>query len=192
MIQKVYLFLAEVFSKQTFMFGWPFFWRWFIVVNIPFIITKTLSTMIRLAPHPNGPTITHQVPWMIFIPYAVLVLGFLMKKLRRIHHIEESDINNNALSLGLRTFFYLAMAQLVLFLPMYCLNFIIGLFTGLVLAFQSRETEILGASSALTWAVAMAIQPFLLGFIGQRVLKLKALPAAASIPSVFPVKKVAP
>lgn len=162
-------FLAELFSLSTFVFGWSFFWRWFLLIHVPYILV--LGTHKIAAQNLTDRNVTIIiVMYLAFFLWCIFAHGQILRRVQAVFSVQER-VSASRFLIGAKMLFAVVLCSLAWAIPAIVLNFLASFCVGAALGFLDFDSQAIthiGQAAGYTANAVAAI--FLFGYLARRVL----------------------
>ncbi len=165
--------LAQVFCLRMFLFGWSYFWRGFLLLQIPyFIVYGVHKIAAKGLTGQNGDAMLLLIIfiWLAYCAWAVYANGLILNRMQKAHALPNRYSANNFVA-GAKMVVALIVFAAVFFAPAYVIGFVVSFVVGLGLGFHGfPNAEIVGASRVAVYFANSFVSVFALGYLAQRVI----------------------
>ncbi|MBU4233638.1 MAG: hypothetical protein L6277_16240 [Desulfobacterales bacterium] len=165
--------LRQVFSLRMFLFGWSYFWRAFLLMQIPWFIASGVHKIFAEGfRHGKADTaLLIIIPmWLAYVIWACFANGIILNQLQHSYELPNKYIASRFL-VGAKMVGALLLFAVIFILPANAIGFVVGLGVGLGFGFHGLpESEVAGASKVAAYFVNSFVSVFVLGYLAQRVI----------------------
>ena len=165
------LTFRNVVSARTFLLGWPFFWRWVLLLQIPYAFVYVTVNMARHGTIQSAVPVYFLLP-LGFVVWAIFALGWIALRVQQNFNVPIRT-EASSWSVGLSMLWRLAIFGALYVLPAFGISFIAGAAGG----FFNGLLQLGNASRAIgevaSYAAHSIIQVFALGVIWERTIAVR-------------------
>ena len=177
-------FLTELFSLSTFVFGWSFFWRSFLLVQVPYVLVLGTQKLAVQNPTVRNLTIII-VMYLSFLPWCIFANGQILRRMQAVFSVQER-VSASRFLIGAKMLFAVVLCSIAWVIPAVVLNFLASLCVGAALGFLDFNFQAVTYIGQAAGYMANAVASiFLFGYLSKQVLatQLRAEGKALIIPA---------
>lgn len=162
-------FLGELFNLSTFVFGWSFVWRWFLLVQLPYIFVLGVRKIAGNNLTDTNVTII-VVMYVGFVVWAAFAHGQILRRIQ-VRFSVQDQVSASRFFVGAKMLLAVILCSLVWVIPAIALNFVASFVVGAVLGFIDVDPQaITHFGQAAGYAVNAVASIFLFGYLAMRIL----------------------
>jgi len=165
--------LAQVFSLRMFLFGWSYFWRGFLLLQLPYFIVYGVHKIAvggLIGPKADAMLLLIVSMWLVYFVWAVYANGLILNRMQKAQALP-NQYSANSFVVGAKMVVALIVFAVVFFIPAYVIGFVVSFVIGLALGFHSfPNAEIVGASRVAVYFANSFVSVFVLGYVTQQVI----------------------
>lgn len=167
---KRFALLRDIFSLPTFVFGWSFFWRLMILIDIPYVFVLGVLNMARQRPTDRGILIVIAL-YLTFFVWMVFAYGHILRRMQVIFSISET-FSVPRFIVGIKMLVAVLLCTFLWVIPAFILGFVSGATVGIFLGFLGADSATIAAiGKAAAYAVNAVASIFLFGYLAREVLE---------------------
>lgn len=165
--------LGQIFSLRIFLFGWSYFWRAFLLMQIPFFLALGVHKIFLEAIKRGNASIALPViisMWLAYFIWACFANGLILNQLQYSYDLPNKYSASRFL-VGAKMVGALLLFGVIFIIPANAIGFVVGSVVGFVWSFlDNPHSEMLGAVKVASYFVNSFISVFVLGYLAQRVI----------------------
>jgi len=161
--------VAELFSASTFIFGWSFFWRWFLLVHLPCVFVLGLQQIAGQDLSDRNVAIIF-LSYIAFFVWSAFAHGHTLCRLQDVFSLQQRFAASRFV-IGAKMLVVVLFCAVAWLVPGWVLGFVVSFCVGAVLGFLAFESVAIGyMSQAASYAANAVMFVFLFGFLAKKVL----------------------